>query len=110
MQDALTLLVRLLLAACCGAAVGWERELHEKRAGLRTHTLICLGACLFSLVALRIQEEFAGTDVMRVVQGLLLGIGFVAGGVIFTHGHSVYGLTTAAGLWVLTGVGLAIGF
>jgi len=100
---------RLVFAGLCGAVVGWEREYHEKGAGLRTHTLICVGACLFSLVALRMQEMDPASDLLRVVQGLLLGIGFIAGGVIFTHRGSVRGLTTAAGLWVLTGVGLAAG-
>lgn len=105
----LTYAGRLILAAVCGAVVGWEREVREKRAGLRTHILICVGACLFTLVALEMSGRFVGADIMRVVQGLLLGIGFIAGGVIFTRGRSVHGLTTAAGLWVLTAVGLAVG-
>jgi len=100
--------LRLLVAGVCGAVIGWERELSEKGAGLRTHTLISLGACLFSLAALRLRAQYGG-DVLRVVQGMLLAVGFLAGGVIFTRGSSVYGLTTAAGLWVLTGVGLAAG-
>lgn len=102
--------IRLLIAAICGGVVGWEREFHEKGAGLRTHMLICLGSCLFALLTLEIREDFEDADIMRVVQGLLLAIGFLCGGVIFTRGGSVQGLTTAAGLWVLTGVGLAIGF
>jgi len=102
--------VRLLLAAICGGVVGWERESHEKGAGFRTHMLICMGACLFALVTLEIRRLFPEADVMRVVQGLMLAIGFLCGGVIFTRQGSVQGLTTAAGLWVLTGVGLAVGF
>ena len=102
-------LIRLVLATVCGAAVGWEREFHHKGAGLRTHMLICTGACLFSLVALQMRHDFRDADIMRLVQGLLLAIGFIAGGVIFTRRGSVSGLTTAAGLWVITGVGLAIG-
>ncbi len=101
--------LRLVTASLLGALVGWERETHEKGAGLRTHMLISLGACLFALVVLEMHKQFPGGDVMRVVQGLLLSIGFIAGGVIFTRGTSVTGLTTAAGLWVMTGVGLAIG-
>jgi len=106
----LAAVLRLFLAAVFGGVVGWEREFHEKGAGLRTHMLICVGACLFSLVTLEIGSRFPNADVMRIVQGLLIGIGFLGGGVIFTRGGSVQGLTTAAGLWVLTGVGLAVGF
>jgi len=100
---------RLILAAACGAVIGWEREFHAKVAGLRTHMLISVGACMFTLVAIEMHRDFPGSDVMRVIQGLVLAIGFIAGGVIFTRGRSVMGLTTAAGLWVLTGVGLATG-
>lgn len=99
---------RLLLAGLCGAIVGYEREKHEKGAGLRTHMLICVGASLFTLVALRVAEQ-SGGDMLRLIQGMLLGIGFIAGGLIFTQGGSVRGLTTAAGLWVITGVGVAAG-
>ena len=108
-QDWGVMILRLVVAGVCGAVVGWEREIREKGAGLRTHTLICIGSCLFTLVVLQMHEKFPGTDIMRLVQGLLLGIGFVAGGVVFTQRGSVKGLTTAAGLWVLTAVGLAAG-
>ena len=101
--------MRLLVAGLCGAAVGFEREISEKGAGLRTHILICLGACLFSLVGLRMSEELHAGDPLRILQGMLLGVGFIAGGVIFTRRGSVRGLTTAAGLWVLSGIGLASG-
>jgi len=100
---------RLLLAAVCGAVIGWERESHEKAAGLRTHILLAIGACLFSLVALRMSEEPDKTDVMRLLQGMLVGTGFICGGAIFREGGSVRGLTTATGLWVMGAVGLAVG-
>jgi len=100
---------RLLVAALCGAVIGWEREVHEKGAGLRTHILMCVGACLFALIALSMHRDFPGGDVLRLLQGMLLGVSFLAGGVIFTRGGSIHGLTTAAGLWVLTGIGLAVG-
>ena len=100
---------RLLLAAVCGAVVGRERESHEKAAGLRTHMLLAIGACLFALVALRMHEGVAQTDVMRLLQGMLIGTGFICGGAIFRDGGSVRGLTTATGLWVMGAVGLAVG-
>ncbi|MDP6107038.1 MAG: MgtC/SapB family protein [Candidatus Brocadiia bacterium] len=101
--------LRLALAVGCAAVIGLERERREKRAGLRTHILICAGACLFTLVGLRMRTDFAGSDPIRLVQALVIGVGFLGGGVIFTKGASVRGLTTAAGLWVLTGIGLAAG-
>ena len=100
---------RMVLAAACGAMVGWEREAHEKAAGLRTHMLLAMGACLFSLVALRMHEDVAQADVMRLLQGMLIGTGFICGGAIFREGASVKGLTTATGLWVMGAVGLAAG-
>jgi len=100
---------RMVLAAACGAAIGWERESHEKAAGLRTHMLLAIGACLFALVALRMHEDVAQTDVMRLLQGMLIGTGFICGGAIFREGASVRGLTTATGLWVMGAVGLAAG-
>lgn len=100
---------RLGLAVLCGATVGWERARWHKHAGLRTHILICLGACLFALIGLQVSRDFPHSDPLRLVQGVLLGIGFISGGVIVIDGSSVRGLTTAAGLWLLTAIGLAIG-
>jgi len=104
----LVAVLRLLLASACGAVIGWEREVREKGAGLRTHILIAFGACLFCLIALRVREATGG-ELLRVLQGMLLAVGFLAGGVIFTGRGTVHGLTTAAGLWVVTGLGLAAG-
>jgi putative Mg2+ transporter-C (MgtC) family protein len=104
--DDTVMVLRILLAAACGAAVGWQRERHEKAAGLRTHMLLAIGACLFTLVGTGIQEG----DVTRVLQGMVTGTGFLAGGVIFREGATVRGLTTAVGLWVMGAVGMAIGF
>jgi putative Mg2+ transporter-C (MgtC) family protein len=98
-------LVRLSVAGLCGAAVGWQRERHEKAAGLRTHMLLAIGSCLFTLVAIHVQKD----DITRVMQGIVTGAGFLGGGVIFREGASVKGLTTATGLWVMGAVGMAIG-
>jgi putative Mg2+ transporter-C (MgtC) family protein len=97
--------VRLSVAGLCGAMVGWQRERHEKAAGLRTHMLLAIGSCLFTLVALRVRPD----DVGRAMQGIITGAGFLGGGVIFREGASVKGLTTATGLWVMGAVGMAIG-
>ncbi|MBS3764681.1 MAG: MgtC/SapB family protein [Planctomycetes bacterium] len=101
--------LKILAAGLSGAIIGWERELKEKGAGLRTHILIAIGACLFSLIALNLKHDFPDGDILRLLHSMLLAVGFIGGGVIFTRRGSVQGLTTAAGLWVLTAVGTAIG-
>jgi len=108
-SDTIIALGKLLVALACGAAIGWEREIHEKAAGLRTHMLVSAGACLFAMLGLDVQETLPSTDFSRVVQGIVMGMGFLAGGVIFKEGALVRGLTTAAGLWVMAGIGLAVG-
>jgi len=97
--------LRLTLAGACGALVGWQREARDKAAGLRTHMLLALGACLFTLVTLDMEMG----DPIRVVQGMLIGTGFIAGGVIFRQGDLVRGLTTAVGLWVMGAIGVSAG-
>jgi len=104
-SEYLTDIGRLVLAAACGAVVGVQREHLEKAAGLRTHMLLAIGACLFTLVVIKVHPG----DITRVMQGIVTGAGFLGGGVIFREGASVRGLTTAAGLWVMSAVGLAIG-
>jgi len=96
---------RLALAAACGAAIGWQREAQDKSAGLRTHMLLAIGACLFALVTVRLD----GGDPLRLIQGMLMGTGFIAGGVVFRQGDLVRGLTTAVGLWVMGAIGMAAG-
>lgn len=107
--DTLVAFGKLLVALACGAAIGWERQIHEKAAGLRTHMLVCTGSCLFTILSLKIQSVTPGVDFLRSVQGIIMGIGFLAGGVIFREGALVRGLTTAAGLWVLAAIGVAVG-
>jgi putative Mg2+ transporter-C (MgtC) family protein len=108
-QDFGMFLPRLAFATVCGAAIGWERELREKGAGLRTHMMIAVGACLFIVVAISASKELAAGDLMRVIQGLVTGIGFIGAGLIFTRRGSVHGLTTAAGVWCTAGIGGAAG-
>lgn len=100
---------RMLVAVACGALIGWERERSQKGAGFRTNILMALGSCIFALVGLRMHERFPGSDPLRLVQGVLSGIGFLSGGVIVVQGATIKGLTTAAGLWLLTAVGMSAG-
>ena len=103
----LELVARLLLAAAIGFAIGLERELAGMPAGDRTHALVALGACAFAIVSVR---AFPGADGSRIAAGVVTGLGFLGAGMIL-HDRSarVRGLTTAAGVWALGAVGLAIG-
>jgi len=104
------ILLRLFIAVLCGTIIGLEREVRDKAAGLRTHILVCLGACLFSMLGLMLMVNFKNADILRLIQGVLIGVGFLGGGVIVREGASVRGLTTAAGIWVMGAIGLAVGF
>jgi putative Mg2+ transporter-C (MgtC) family protein len=103
-------IVRLLIAAGMGAAIGAERELHEHAAGLRTHMLVGVGACLFTLVSAFGFESFSGSsDPSRVAAQIVTGIGFLGAGAILHEGLTIKGLTTAASLWVVAAIGMAVG-
>jgi putative Mg2+ transporter-C (MgtC) family protein len=115
MEFDLHLIVRLCAAAACGAAVGWEREWRRKTAGLRTYMLVTTGAAAFTVGAARLAEASAAVanttpfDPTRVIQGIVGGIGFLGAGAVIQSRHSVEGLTTAAGVWVMGSVGVACG-
>ena len=108
--------VRLLVAAGLSGAIGAERELRERAAGLRTHMLVGVGAALFTLVSAYAWGDFVfdrsrGTalDPTRIAAQIVTGIGFLGAGAIIRQGLSVRGLTTAAGLWVAAAIGMAAG-
>lgn len=105
------LLLRLVLAGLLGGLVGFERERHNRPAGLRTHILVCLGSALVMIVSV---AGFSGAlgpqgDQARVAAQVVSGIGFLGAGTIMRQGSSVRGLTTAASIWVVAAVGLATG-
>ena len=101
--------VRLGVAVALGAVLGYEREHLGKAAGLRTHMLVALGAALFILAP--IEAGVSAEQLMRVVQGLTVGIGFLGAGVILkmTEERKISGVTTAANVWVTAAVGMAVG-
>lgn len=104
-------LLQLLIAMLLGAIVGSERSRAGKTAGLRTYGLVSLGACLFVLVSVAVVPStvgVTGADVMRVVAGVVTGIGFLGAGAIIMRNQTLTGLTTAAGLWVSAGIGVAV--
>ena len=103
-------LLRLVVAAGLGGAIGFERELRERQAGLRTHLVVSVGAALFTLVSAYAFRNF-GTrvDPTRISAQIVSGIGFLGAGAIIRQGLSVRGLTTAATLWLVAAIGMASG-
>lgn len=103
-------IVRLVAASLIGALLGVDRELRNKPAGLRTHSLVAIGACLITLTGYYVS---AGSPeaVSRVIQGIVAGIGFLGAGAILKEEvrHDVRGLTTAASIWVVASLGIACG-
>ena len=97
----------LLLSLLLGGLIGWEREIHERPAGLRTHILVCVGAALIT----QISSQF-GVNGDRIAAQIVTGVGFLGAGTIMRNGVSgaVTGLTTAATLWAIAGVGMAVGY
>jgi putative Mg2+ transporter-C (MgtC) family protein len=109
-------LVRLSLAAVLGGAIGFERELREREAGLRTHLLVCVGSALFTIISaygfhdfLTSGDAVVRTDPTRIAAQVVTGIGFLGAGAIIRQGVSIRGLTTAATLWVAAAIGMAAG-
>ena len=99
---------KLFLSCILGGLIGYEREARHKSAGLRTNILVCLGACLVMMISVDISGH-KGVDAARIAAQVVSGIGFLGAGAIMKEGLSVTGLTTAACLWVVAGVGLAVG-
>lgn len=109
MSHEIEIILRLLLATALGAGIGFQRELAKKPAGVRTHSLICLGSALVMVVSV---YGFEGDfDPARVAAGMVAGIGFLGAGVIFRgmRGDVVVGLTSAASIWITAAIGMAAG-
>ena len=99
-------LLRLLLAALAGAAIGWDRSRAGKPAGVGTHALVAIGAALFVAIPLLADSAHRTEAVARVIQGIAAGIGFLGAGEIFRDAGGVHGLTSAASLWGTAAVGV----
>lgn len=103
---------RLVLSVILSSAIGLERQVHRRTAGLRTHILVSLGSCLIMLTSLYVFDIYknqAVVDPTRIAAGVIAGIGFLGAGTIIREEAGVKGLTTAACLWVVSGIGLAVG-
>lgn len=107
--------IRLAMALILGGIIGFEREWRQKAAGLRTHMLVSIAACLFILVGLELSAlEFGGdqakrVDPLRLIEATTAGVAFLAAGLIFTAGGKVKNITTGASLWLVGAIGLACG-
>lgn len=107
------LFCQILLAALLGGIVGLEREYKRRAAGLRTFSLVCLGSCFFTLIAFNFTKigvyPLIQIDLTRVIQAVAVGVGFIGAGLIIHRQGQVEGLTTAAGLWAVAAIGIAVG-
>lgn len=107
-------LLRIIISGICGALIGFERSRRQKDAGVRTHIIVAMGAALFMIVS---KYGFADiplldtmkVDASRIASNVVSGVSFLGAGVIFVRGGSINGLTTAAGIWTIAAVGMAIG-
>ena len=105
MEDLKIELTKLSVSLLLGSLLGLEREYQNKAAGFRTIALICMGSTVFTLISMRI--SISNPD--RIAANIITGIGFIGAGVIFKNGANVYGLTTAATIWVSAAIGMAVG-
>lgn len=96
----------IISAMLLGGLIGLERQLHHKPAGLRTNMMICMAAAVFTLLC---KSEFSGDAESRVIQGIITGVGFLGAGALMHTQGNVHGMTTAATIWLVTGVGIACG-
>ncbi|MDR0425973.1 MAG: MgtC/SapB family protein [Clostridiales bacterium] len=106
----LSLVLRMFAASLCGFAIGYERKSRSKEAGIRTHSIVALGAALIMIVSkYAMWETDRAGDGLRIAAQIVSGIGFLGAGMIIYSKGSLHGLTTAAGIWATAGIGMAIG-
>ena len=105
------IVLRAILAVVFGGLIGTERAKHGRAAGMRTHILVCLGSALTSMTGVFVNQTFGGGDVLRISAQVISGIGFLGVGMIIIKNNNVVsGLTTAAGIWATSIVGIALGY
>ena len=109
MPEEILYLLNILLAVLLGFAIGYERKLRYKEAGIRTHTIVCVGSALIMVVSKYGFSDIQEYDASRVAAQIVSGIGFLGAGIIIYRKHEIHGLTTAAGVWATAGVGMAAG-
>lgn len=107
-------LIRILAAALCGAAIGFERQNRLKNAGIRTHIIVSVTSAMMMIVSKYgfsdvLSNTGVGLDPSRIAAGVVTAVGFLGVGIIFVHKQTVSGLTTAAGIWATVGIGMTVG-
>ena len=100
---------RIIISSVCGGAIGLERSKRQKEAGIRTHLIVALGSALMMIVSKYAFADSNSFDASRIAANVITGVSFLGAGVIFVKDTSIKGLTTAAGIWATSGVGLAVG-
>lgn len=105
----LDILIPCILSLIFGGIIGLQREKAERPAGLRTHTLVCLGSTVFTLVSYLGFSPTGNVDPTRIAAGIVTGIGFIGAGAIFRQGPLIRGVTTAASIWIVASIGMALG-
>lgn len=109
MIEELKYLISILISVILGFLIGYERKLRFKEAGIRTHTIVCAGSALIMVVSKYGFGDSVEADASRVAAQIVSGIGFLGAGIIIYRKHEIHGLTTAAGVWATSGVGMAAG-
>ena len=116
MSGDVELIVRIVVGTALGAVIGYERDIHGRPAGLRTHAIVALASATFMVVSTHLayyqgyhEGDFTSIDGSRIASSVVSGIGFLAGGAILRTGLTIQGLTTAAGLWLVAAIGLCAG-
>jgi putative Mg2+ transporter-C (MgtC) family protein len=102
----LSMIFKLLLATSLGAVIGYEREMQSRPAGLRTHVLVAMGACVFAMLAFAAYVGTGNEGIMA--SSIVIGIGFMGAGTIVRQNNKIFGLTTAASLWLIASIGVAV--
>ncbi len=102
-------LIGVAVSVVLGFAIGFERKLRYKEAGIKTHTIVCLGSALMMVISKYAFSDIEGFDPARIAAQIVSGIGFLGAGIIMFRGQKMYGLTTAAGVWATAGIGMAAG-
>ncbi|WP_428897247.1 putative Mg2+ transporter-C (MgtC) family protein [Parelusimicrobium proximum] len=108
-MNELVIIERVFIALLAGGVIGIEREYHDKPAGFTTNCLICLGACIFTLLSLLMGTKY-GFDPGRISAQIITGVGFIGAGSILRDGNKITGLTTAASVWLVAALGMAVGY
>ena len=109
LMEQLKLLIPVALSLVLGFVIGFERKQRSKEAGIRTHTIVCMGSALMMVISKHAFAEFADFDPGRIAAQIITGIGFLGAGIIVYRKNSIHGLTTAAGVWATAGIGMATG-